>query len=267
MKKRLFFGLIVTLAVLLVSCAAPATPAPAAPPTAQASAPKGELQIFTEEFPPLSFSQDGKASGLGSEVVQEIMKREGVNVTIQVVPWARGYKAAQDGPLTGLFTATRTDQREKLFKWVGPLAQQVTGFYALKDSKITIASLEDAKKIDSIGVVTDYYSQQYLVKEGFTNLDVSADPNAMVRKLLAGRISVMVSENITLADLLKANDAKLEDVKALYTIQTTQSYLVFSLDTPDSLVQHWQATLDAMKADGSYAKIYGKWLPGEIPPK
>jgi polar amino acid transport system substrate-binding protein len=266
MKKMLLFAFILTLSALVASCGPAPTPAPTASPQDVGGA-KGELQIFTEEFPPLSCSKDGEASCLGSEVVEEIIKRQGLDVTIQVVPWARGYKAAQDGPMTGLFTATRTEQRERLFKWVGPLAEQVTSFYALKDSTITLASLDDAKKVDNIGVVTDYYSQQYLIGEGFANLDVSGDPNAMVRKLQAGRIPLMVSENITLSDLLKANGAKLEDVKLVYTFMASQSYLVFSLDTPDELVQQWQATLDEMKADGTFAKIYEKWLPGSTPPQ
>jgi polar amino acid transport system substrate-binding protein len=269
MKKTLLVIFTLLLSILLAACGGSSAPAPtAAPTTAPADTSNtGELQVFTEEFPPITFSKDGKASGLASEVAEEIMKRSGVNATIQVVPWARGYKALEQGPTTALFTTMRTEEREKLFKWVGPLVEQNTNFYALKDSKITIASLDDAKKIDSIGVITDYYSQQFLAGKGFTNLDASADANALVRKLLAGRISLMVSDSITLGEVLKANGAKPEDVKAVYTFITTQSYIAFSLDTPDDMVQQWQKALDAMKADGTFAKIYGKWLPGEVPPQ
>ncbi|MCJ7434655.1 MAG: transporter substrate-binding domain-containing protein [Anaerolineales bacterium] len=269
MKKILLLGSIIILSALVVSCGAPSTPTPAptAPP-AQANNTndvKG-LQIFTEEFPPVNFSKDGKATGLGTEVVEEILKRQGLDVTIQVVPWARGYRAAQDGPMTVLFVATRTEQREKLFKWVGPVVTQTTSFYALKDSNITLTSLDDAKKIDIIGVVADYYSQQYLTKEGFANLDISTDNDPMIRKLLAGRLPLIVSENISLPALLAISGAKLEDVRLVYTFMTSQNYIAFSLDTPDELVQQWQASLDEMKADGAFAQIYEKWLPGSVPP-
>jgi polar amino acid transport system substrate-binding protein len=265
MKKILVLGLTLLLAALLVSCAA-STPAPTSAPV-QAHRAAGELQLFTEELPPITFSQGGKATGLAVEVVQEIMRRKGVNTPIEVVPWARGYKAVQEEPLTGLFTMTRSPQREKLFKWVGPVTQENTGFYALKASNLTINSLDDAKKIDLIGDVTEYSSAQYLKEQGFTNLDISADPNVLIKKLLAGRIPVMVNTNTSLGIAMKDNDAKLEDVKLLYTFITTESYLAFSLDTPDELVKAWQASLDEMKADGTFAKIYGKWLPGEVPPQ
>jgi polar amino acid transport system substrate-binding protein len=268
MKKIFLLMSVLILSALMMSCGGTSAPAQAAPPTAQAAGrPAGELQFFTEELPPITFSQDGKAAGLAVEVVREIMKRNGKDIPIQVVPWARGYKSAQEETLTGLFTMTRSEQREKLFKWVGPLTQEETSFYVLKDSKIAINSLEDAKKVDLIGDVTEYSSAQYLTEQGFTNLDISADPNALIRKLMAGRIPVMVNTNTSVGILLKDNGAKPEDIKALYTFITTQSYLAFSLDTPDELVQQWQKTLDEMKADGSFAQIYGKWLPGDVPPQ
>jgi polar amino acid transport system substrate-binding protein len=103
--------------------------------------------------------------------------------------------------------------------------------------------------------------------EGFTNLDVSNDANSMIRKLQANRISLMVNENMTLAEQLKPSGAKVEDLKLVYTFMVSQTYLAFSQDTPDELIQQWQATLDEMKADGTFAKIYEKWLPGETPPQ
>lgn len=268
MKKIFLLMPVLILLALVTSCAGPSAPAQANPAPVQAAGrADGELQLFTEELPPITFSQDGKATGLAVEVVQGIIKRSGKDIPIQVVPWARGYKAAQEEPLTGLFTMTRSEQREKLFKWVGPLTQEETSFYVLKDSAITINNLEDAKKVDLIGDVTEYSSSQFLTEQGFTNLDISADPNALIRKLMAGRIPVMVNTNTSLGALLKDNNANLEDVKVLYTFITTQSYLAFSLDTPDELVQQWQKTLDEMKADGTFAQIYGKWLPGEVPPQ
>lgn len=98
------------------------------------------LQLYTEEYPPLNFSQAGKPAGLGVEVVEEILRRTGQQASIEVVPWARGYQATLSQPNTGLFVAMRTEEREQLFKWVGPIIVGVTSFYALKGSSLTIAA-------------------------------------------------------------------------------------------------------------------------------
>ncbi len=43
-------------------------------------------------------------------------------------------------------------------------------------------------------------------------------------------------------------------------------YIAFSKGTPSELVARWQKALDDMKADGSFRRIYGKWLSAEAPP-
>jgi polar amino acid transport system substrate-binding protein len=41
--------------------------------------------------------------------------------------------------------------------------------------------------------------------------------------------------------------------------------VAFSLGTPEETARNWQATQDAMKRDGSFAKIYARWLDGAPP--
>jgi polar amino acid transport system substrate-binding protein len=40
---------------------------------------------------------------------------------IKIWPWARGYETALKEKNTVLFSTTRTEARENLFKWVGPI--------------------------------------------------------------------------------------------------------------------------------------------------
>lgn len=225
-----------------------------------------QLQIFTEEYPPITFTKDNKPTGLATEVVEEILRRLNMNTPINIVPWARGYSMALEGPGVVLFAAMRTAQREKLFKWVGSLHTVKTSFYARKGSGINISGLEEAKKLDLIGVPREYYSEQYLKKEGFTNLESVVSPEQMIKMMFGGRVSVMVADNILLPSLVQGANATLFDVELLYTFMTSQSYIIFSLDIPDDTVHRWQNTLNEMKKDGAFAAIYGKWLPGEKPP-
>src|SRR5690606_1596967 len=76
------------------------------------------LQLFTEEYPPVSFSRNGVADGMATELVREILRRLGETASIQVVPWPRGYLMVQRTPGTGLFATIRSAQREADFKWV-----------------------------------------------------------------------------------------------------------------------------------------------------
>jgi polar amino acid transport system substrate-binding protein len=225
-----------------------------------------DLQIFTEEYPPVSFSKSGQAAGFGSEVVAEIQRRVGSHAQIHVVPWARGYQMVLQNKNVALFATMRTDEREHLFKWVGPLTTVKTSFYARRESAVQIKNMADAKALDPILVPRQYYSQQYLQSAGFPNLEQVDTPEMMVHMLLAGRRSTMVTDNLTLGALLEKAGAARPDVRPLYTFLESQNYIAFSHNTPDALVQQWQSALDDMKRDGSFAKLYETWLPGETPP-
>jgi len=39
-------------------------------------------------------------------------------------------------------------------------------------------------------------------------------------------------------------------LKGVFHVRTVQTYIAFSPDTPDSVIDAWQRALDAMKSDG-----------------
>lgn len=225
-----------------------------------------DLTIYTEEYPPINFSKDGKATGLSTEIVEEIERRLGKSYPISVVPWARGYKAAETEPNTVLFAAMRSEEREKLFKWVGPITTVYAGLYARKTEHFHVNKLDDARSADGIIVPREWWTHQILRGMGFPNLEPVANPEQMVRMLMAGRRKLMATDNQTLTEILALGDARPQDVELVQIIVQSQSYIVFSKGTPDSIVASWQKALDDMKKDGSFARIYAKWLPNETPP-
>ena len=218
--------------------------------------------MYTLEYPPICFTKDGKVTGVATEIVREIMKRLGVSYKINSLPWKRGYRYLSEEPNVMLFTVTRTPDRENHFKWVGPVISSRLVFFAKKDSEIEIKSLEDAKKVDRIGLVQGYSVERHLRKQGFTNIDtVSGSEKKNPLKLMDGRITLWAT-----VDLVGIYNAKLQginpkDMKIVYVIIKDQhKYIAFSKPIPDEMVQKWQNVLDEMKQDGAYEKILNKWI-------
>lgn len=224
------------------------------------------LQLYTEEYPPLNFARDGRPVGLAVDLVREILERTGQGAQISVVPWARGYQAASSEPDSGLFVTMRTAEREPLFKWVGPVAVVVTSFYALRGSGIRIDSLEDAARVGTVAVPRQWYSYQALEARGLDNLYGVIGPQQMMSMLRHGRVPVVVADNVTLESLLALGGLRPEQVEPLYGFLRSEAYIAFSPSTADAVVRDWQQALDSMKADGSFALIYRRWLPGQEPP-
>ncbi len=181
-----------------------------------AAVPAQSLQFYTEEYPPLNYSRDGRPVGLAVDLVRELFERTGDHGRISVVPWARGYQAAQLEPNTALFVTMRTAERERLFKWVGPVVVAVTSFYALRGSGIRIERFEDVTRIGQVAVPRQWYSYQALQARGLPNLVGVKGPQQMMTMLRHGRVPVVVADNVTLEDLLALGDLRLQDVEPLH---------------------------------------------------
>ena len=115
-----------------------------------------QLSLFCEDMKPLQFlGADGRLTGMAVELVREIQKRVGNQDEIQMVPWSRGLDALNSAANTALFSMARTADRNARYYWIGPTSEDVYGLYVKADSPIKIASLDDARKLDLIGVYRD----------------------------------------------------------------------------------------------------------------
>ena len=225
-----------------------------------------ELTILTEEYAPLSFTAAGEITGQATEVVRELVKRTGIAAEIRMGVWEDVYQKVLDNPRTALFSTVMTAERKDLLQWVGPITILNTNLYALKGSGIAVRTLDEARKAGKVAAVAEYYSTQSLKSEGFTDLVIYADEESALRGLLNGEARLLVSNNTVLPALLKKVGAAANDVEIVFTVSTDMTYIAFSPDTPREMVDRWQDRLDEMKRDGTFQKIYARWLPDETPP-
>jgi len=222
----------------------------------------GTLQVYTEDYPPLSFmDRFGEVSGFGTDVVREIMKRNNVFAPIRLSTWSNGYELALHNPGFCLFTMDRTAIRESLFQWVGPIGTNATYFYTRAGSGISIASLSDAMNLQAVGTVSSWYSDQYLRELGFTNLVSGSEPGGMVRKLMQGEIDAFVCSGVTFPTILKEQGHEYDQVTEAFTLMSSDFFIAFSNNTSAAIVNQWQSALEAMKQDGTYGAIHQKWFP------
>jgi polar amino acid transport system substrate-binding protein len=217
------------------------------------------LKIYTEDSPPANYLKNGKPAGLSVEIVREILKRLDKKVTIEIVPWARGYSIALTRPKVALFSTTRLPQREELFKWVGPLYTQMWGFYAKKGSGLHINSLEEAKRVTRIGTYLNDAKEQFLKKRGFVNLITTNKNISNIKHLMKGDIDLWVSSDLNMPYLAGQAGVNPEQLELVYAFRSVENYIAFSNKTPDAIVAAWQKTLDGMNRDGTYSGLVSKF--------
>lgn len=116
------------------------------------------LRIITERFKPYNFIQDGELKGIAVEILELMLGRVGSSQTkrdFEVMDWPRACGLVFHNPMSILFSTTRTESRENLFKWVGPIDTVVTELFARKSAHITINSIDDLKKYRIGTIIND----------------------------------------------------------------------------------------------------------------
>lgn len=218
-----------------------------------------QLTILTENLPPLNFVENGTLVGSSVEIVKEIQKRTGSDEPIQVYPWARAYKMALEEENVVLFGMTYTDDRSKLFKWVGPLATKRDILLARKDAPFSITSLEDAKNVERIGTLRDDVRGKLLEKMGFTNLEPVSDEQNNAQKLALERIDLWAYKKPGFRTVCKLAEVDPDLFVEVAHLKESELKIAFSKKTSDAIVARWQQAFDGMVQDGTVQRIKDKW--------
>ena len=225
------------------------------------------ISIYCEDDTPLQFvGADGKLSGFTIEIVKEIQKRVGNKDEIHMVPWPRGVAKLNTEPNSMLFTMARTEERNPQYQWIGPVVETTYGFYVKADSPLKITSLEDAKKVGLIGVYRDDVRDQYLTKQGFTNLDRANSNVSSFKKLMRGRNMMYVDTLFGVKSLAETAGFKKEDAGLAFNFLKIQLYIAASRDTDPAIVAKWNKALDDMKKGSTFMSIHKKYFPDLPPP-
>ena len=221
----------------------------------------GTLTIYTEQYPPISFrNNEGEITGFGTDLVNEIMKRNHTYAGIKLSSWSNGYNLALTNPNVCLFTMDRTPLREELFHWIGPIGTNTTWIYTRKDSGIPVESLDDAKELSSLGTVSSWFSDQHLRDLGFTNLVSHSDPEVIAERFMEGEIDAFVCSSVTFPTILQQLSYSYDEVEPAFSLMSSDYYIALSKGTPEALVTQWQESFESMQDDGTYDVIFAKWL-------
>ena len=177
---------------------------------------------------------------------------------MKAVPWKRALETARSEEGACAFTAVRTEDREKSFKWIGPLQHNALVIYALESSKAEINSVEDLKNYKVGGMLGEAITD-LLISKGIP-VDVLSGMDVDLRNLSrrqSGRIDFWARSSIHAAHFAaKRPDVK---IKPAFVIQRLGNYLACNLHVSDQIVNKMNATLERMLKDGTTKAIFREY--------
>jgi len=224
------------------------------------------ISMFTEIYPPYNMKEDGKLTGVSVEILDALLKQLNSEQTIKDVVltnWSRAYSLALKNNNTMVFSTTRTESREPLFKWVGPIVQTKVGAIALKDKHIVINSVKDFNNY-KIGAVLKDVGESTLAELGVNSQQVQSVSgenviNLSFLKLQNNRIDIFAYETNAAFENAKKLGFDINKYEIIYTLKEGELYFAFNKNTDDTIIQKWQKALDTIKENGIYDKILLKY--------
>jgi polar amino acid transport system substrate-binding protein len=223
-----------------------------------------DLNLLTDNHPPLHFQQGNQLVGFGVDVVQALAERTGDQVHLQQVPLLRALRVATTEPATGVFTVLRTAERDGLYQWVGPLMDVETALYSANTQQ-PVRSLQDASTQGRIAVPRKWLAYDYLRRQGLNNLYGVETPEQMMRLARLGRIEFVVADTLSIATLAREEGLAPSQLHYQMPLMKQGTYIAFSPQTDARQVARWQQALDEMKRDGRLEQLKQRWLSDNTP--
>jgi polar amino acid transport system substrate-binding protein len=226
-----------------------------------------KLTIVTPGILPISYEANGKVTGFGTDLTNEIFSRLKTPIEISIVPSSRALSMIELGTADALFALAKTAEREAFAVYpTEAFIEQPIALYVLKDSPIAFNG--DIKTLSgySIGIIRGgRLSPEFdeaVKNKLFPKLNEVNDYSQNILMLDGKRIDIAIGPRYSI--LFAAREAgKIGSIKELATPLTKSSpaYLVFSKKgKAAALASQVDATLKAMKKDGTYDKLMQKYF-------
>lgn len=212
------------------------------------------IKFATEEYPPYNFSTRNGPSGASVDQVKLIMERLKWSFTIEMLPWARAVMLAETDPTYCVFTTGHDSGRDKSFQWVEPLLVDHMVMVRRAGSDIAPQSLEDARRF-TVGTQHEDFSASYLRENGFRKIDYASGLDSSLKKLLAGRIDLMMTSEKTF-EVMRAEG---KPVEAALVLEGKLYGIACHRDMPGDTIADMQRELDRLIGNGAQDEIFKRY--------
>lgn len=223
------------------------------------------LTIYTENFVPYNFIQDEKITGINIELVEEMCNQSQLQCHFEIYPRIRAYQSTLKNANGALVSTVRTSERERDFKWVGPLASSVAYLYRNTiDNHIQLKSLEDSKKY-TIASVRGSASETFMLNSGFDyeqNLVGYVSNQAALDILLKRRVDLVLGTDLMISYNLKLRGLSpdiLVPALRLPVDLPQELYLALNKNVNDTLIEKLNTSLKQLKASAQFDTIIDRY--------
>ena len=222
-----------------------------------------QYTVLTEQLAPVHFEEDGEVKGIATEIIQAIFKEANLESKIEIYPWKRAYSIALKEKNTFIYTINRTEKREDLFKWIGPILFKETNLYKLKSrTDIQIKNIDDVKNYTTT-VILGHSLTSKLLGHGFTEgkeLITTTNKKQQVKVFLKGHADLITGNQYTIYNSLKAAGHSMSEVEPVFFITSQGYYLGANKNTDDTVINQLEQANEKIQNSGLIPELIQKYI-------
>lgn len=224
------------------------------------------LEIVTTDAPPFNMVDGDDPSGFATDILREVLRQAGVDdFHIQFLPWPRALLNVKQEPNTLIYTISRTPERESQYEWIGPFARHQGFFYKLASRKdIRLETLQDVRRY-RVATVRGDAQTDLMLKLDIVDpdlLQLVSDGDTTIRMLLAGRVDLVIFNEIGIAWRMKQHGLAGSDVeRTVMLVDDGGYYFALGKGADPALVARLRKAFGEVKERGAPQRLLERYLP------
>ena len=226
------------------------------------------VKLATGNYPPYEFSENGRVQGLAVDLLREAFQRSHHTLEIVLLPWARALVEGQAGHVDGVFCTIATPERQASFDFGREaLVGMRTSLFVVQGAPIAFKGKLDAMAPYRFGVMNQAANgpqfDAAITQGRLTKVQPVQDVDTNVKKLLAGRIDIMVSDHFVAMNYLRKNELQAQVTELTPSIFESPCFVAWTRTRKLARLRTGlDAALASMKADGTYRRIVAQYEGG-----
>ncbi|WP_040784848.1 ABC transporter substrate-binding protein/permease [Nocardia pneumoniae] len=224
----------------------------------------GKLSVGTlSDAPPsICVNRQGTFTGFDNELLKAIGAKLGLQVEFSGTEFAGLLAQVSGGRFdVGSSNITTTDARRQL---VGFTNGYDFGYFSLVvPNGAAIKGFSDLNRATRIAVVQGTVQDEFVVNQLRLNPVKFPDYNTAYANLKSGQVDAWVAPSAQAEGAIKPGDG-ISVSQNTFSLDNFVGYAVAKHNQP--LIDALNSGLDAVIADGTYARLYSDWVPRELPP-
>ena len=213
------------------------------------------VQVEYFDLPPYTYLQNGRPAGQALVLARSLIEGLDIAIRTELVPIRRLNFEAAHSPIV-VAAIIRTPQRDELYQWIGRLCTDAFVMVNRAPAPL-VDSLDEARRLKKIAVVTGASNETYLREQGFTNLDAASSIELEVRRLAEGHDDAWFAPRKGALHAWKAAGYDPVMLQFGAPILPTATWMAASKSVPFETVEILRARFAEKVRDGTVAAITG----------